>query len=156
MENKNNFISIQNKNLKNIIIFFLVIVLVVVLFFTFRNILNNNSAVKEKSITEKNVDLIDIPGFDKITFKADSEKQNILFYNPDKNNCYFQISIITDDGTVLWKSDLVKPSEKIESIELNKKIEKGSFSAIIKYDCFTLEDKSSLNGAEVKVTIDVI
>ena len=45
---------------------------------------------------------------------------------------------------------------KIESIELNRKLEIGSFSATIKYDCFSIKDKSSLNGAEVKVTIDVV
>lgn len=156
MSNKKSFISIQDKRIKFAIVLFLILIMFVILGLIFRNVLEYNSDIEENNTVEKNDGLIDIPGFDKVTFKADREKQNILFYNPDKNNCYFQISIITDDGTVLWKSDMVKPNEKIENIELNKKLKKGSFSAIIKYDCFSLEDKSVLNGAEVKVTIDVI
>lgn len=156
MSNKKSFILIQDKRIKFAIVLFLILIMFVILGLIFRNVLEYNSDIEENNTVEKNDGLIDIPGFDKITFKADSEKQNILFYNPDKNNCYFQISIIMEDGSVLWKSDLIKPSEKIESIELNRKLETGSFSATIKYDCFSIKDKSSLNGAEVKVTIDVV
>jgi len=157
MNNKKSFTSVQGKQIKFAIMLFLLLIMFVILFLIFRNVLNHNSyKAEENNTVEKNEGLIDIPGFDKIIFKADSKKQNILLYNPDKNNCYFQISIIMEDGTVLWKSDMIKPSEKLESIELNKKIEKGIFSATIKYDCFSLEDKSALNGAEVKIVINVI
>ena len=72
-----------------------------------------------------------------------------------KNSCYFQMTLLTEDGTVLWKSEVIQPGDSISELQLNKEFESGRFPAILKYDCFSLEDKSALNGLEMKLTIDV-
>jgi hypothetical protein len=41
---------------------------------------------------------ISIPGFERATMKAKQLHQEISFYNPKQNNCYFQISILLSEG----------------------------------------------------------
>lgn len=106
-------------------------------------------------VIKKNAGTIDIPGFEKLVFKAGSKEQSVNFVNPIQNTCYFKISLIKEDGTVLWTSDLVKPGETVNQIALGNVPKKGSFLAALRYDCFSLEDKSPLNSAEVKVTVNV-
>ena len=56
---------------------------------------------------EKNTDTIDIPGFEALNMKAGTTEQSVNLYNPEQNTCYFKMSLILADGTVLWESDLV-------------------------------------------------
>lgn len=43
-------------------------------------------------------DSISIPGFERAKMKAKQLHQEISFYNPKQNNCYFQISILACFG----------------------------------------------------------
>ena len=117
---------------------------------------SNTSKVQSVNVAEKNDGTIDIPGFEKLSFKAGLKKQSVNFFNPKENACYFQITLFTEDGNILWKSKVLKPGESISKLQLNKELENGSFPAILRYDCFSLEDKSALNSAEVKLTINVL
>ena len=97
---------------------------------------------------------IDIPGFETLTLKADETEQTSPFFNPENNVCYFRLSLIID-GETLWTSDYIAPGEKAESMTLSHELAAGEYSAKLKYDCFTLEDKTPLNGAEIDLTVNV-
>lgn len=104
------------------------------------------------NITES--DSISIPGYDTFTFKAGTKTQQITLHNPEENTCYFKLSLILEDGTAIWTSDLLEPGMAFTSIELDKRLDKGTYSDVtLKYDCYSLKDKSQFNGAEIKVTI---
>lgn len=102
---------------------------------------------------------IAIPGYESISFHAEEKKQSVSFYNPDVNTCYFKLSLVlvdgTEEGTVLWTSDLLEPGEEIKSIELEKELESGDYTATLKYECFSLKDHSPLNGSDIVLTIQV-
>lgn len=112
---------------------------------------------------------IAIPGYESLEFKAGKEKQSVDFYNPDENTCFFRISLVLKDETdtangeegnageetVLWTSDFIEPGEHVKSIKLSKELESGEYSAILKYECFSLKDETPLNGARVEVMIHV-
>ena len=99
---------------------------------------------------------ISIPGYDSFTFKAGQKVQNVTLHNPETNTCYFKMSLILEDGTTIWTSDLLEPGMAFTSIELDKALDKGTYSNVrLKYDCYSLKDQSQLNGAEIKVTIIV-
>ena len=97
---------------------------------------------------------INILGFETLEFNADETEQSVNFFNPDNNACYFRLSLIID-GETLWTGDYLAPDESISEIELSKALDKGTYNAVLKYECFTLDNKTPLNGAEINVTINV-
>lgn len=113
---------------------------------------------KETYTGEKNTDTIDIPGFDAMNLKAGSTGQSVNLFNPEQNNCYFKMSILLSDGTVLWESDLVEPGRAIYEMTMNQVLEAGEYQdAVLKYECFAMDpEQSPLNGSEVKLTLNVI
>ena len=142
----------SNKNKwKTITILVVAVLLILACSFMIESMIWNESNAEEVL-----VGAIDIPGYEKLSFKAGLKEQSVNFLNPKENDCYFQISLLMEDGTVLWKSNIIKPGEKIHNLQLNQELKTGTYSAIIKYDCFSIEDKSALNGAEVKIKLDVV
>ena len=95
-----------------------------------------------------------IPGFEALAFKAGEEEQSVPFHNPRNNACYFRLTL-TLDGETLWQSGDIAPDEKVGEITLSHALDKGDYSAKLKYDCFTLQDRSPLNGAEIDLAINV-
>lgn len=104
---------------------------------------------------EKDPNSIAIPGYEALTLKANSKKQEICFPNPPQNTCYFRISLFLEDGTLLWESGLIKPGDKSRPVVLKKKLEQGTYpNAILRYSCYRMDDDLTLlNGAETKLTL---
>jgi len=94
---------------------------------------------------------ISIPGVDSITIKADTKKVSVNIYNPENNNCYFEVSIILNDGNEeIYKSKLIKPGQSLYEIELNRQIQKGTYNAALHYNTYTMDGNyTPLNGANV-------
>lgn len=105
----------------------------------------------------KNKNTISVPGFGQIDFVAGQKHQNTKLHNPEQNNCYFRITIVLEDGTVVWKSGLMKPGEKAERITLLKALPEGVYNnTVVKYDCFTMtKDRTPLNNAVIKLKLVV-
>lgn len=103
----------------------------------------------------KNQGTISIPGYEAITLQADKKQQTIGFKNPAENNCYFQISLRLEDGTLLWQSELIEPGAISDPVKLNNSLAKGTYpNALLQYACFTMDGSlSPLNGAEMKLTL---
>ena len=101
-------------------------------------------------------DSISIPGYDILTFAADKKEQEVQLHNPQDNTCYFKMSLILSDGTCIWTSDLLEPGKGFEKITLDKTLKAGTYSDVtLKYECYSLKDQTQLNGAEIKLTIEV-
>lgn len=117
----------------------------------------DNPQPEQTEPVEKLTDSIDIPGFGELHFKAGQTEQNMTVPNPPQNFCWFKVSLVLEDGTVLWTSELIAPGEKSEKVVLNEPLEKGEYkNAMLKYQCFADEaEQNALNGAETKLTIIV-
>lgn len=126
---------------------------------------NNNSTLDITSSTESNrldftpydkdKDKITIPGVDGLNLKAGQLQQQVNFYNPEKNKCYFKISLYLSDDTLIWQSDFLAPSDKISEISLNQELNRGIYkNCRLLYECFSLENKSPLNSGNVKLEIN--
>lgn len=104
---------------------------------------------------EKNPDSIAVPGYEMLELKANSKTQTLCLPNPEQNMCYFQISLYLEDGTLLWKSELIEPGKTSEPIVLAERLSKGTYpKAVLRYACYRMdEDLTPLNGAETKVTL---
>ena len=120
---------------------------------------NNAEDIKEKSddssTSEEVADNIAIPCWDTLFMVADSKEQEVNFYNPEKNkNCDFQLSLSLEDGTELWKSQLIQNGKAIYNITLNQPLEAGTYKAVMKYDCFS-RNGSQLNGSNLNFNLIV-
>lgn len=96
---------------------------------------------------------IAIPGYKNITISAGTKDVKINLQNPEGNPCYFVISLILSDGTVIYKSKMIEPGKGLYEIELLESLEKGDYDATVKYETFSLDGLTPLNGAEVKITL---
>lgn len=110
--------------------------------------------VENKEVVTKNLGSIAIPGYEGITLKADSFKQDIVFNNPSQNSCYFVLTLFLEDGTLLWESDYIEPGKNSKPVELNQTLDEGTYTnSVLKYSCYSIKDERELNGAETKLTI---
>lgn len=157
----------QNKKKKQILVISIAVLIVVfiLLLMFLRSCQCSKPPPNEKETTETNVldftpnnessDSIIIPGINGMNLKSNQLEQKVDFYNPDENNCYFQISLYLSDNTLIWQSDLIKPSEHITQITLKQKLQRGLYrNCRLVYDCYTLDDKTTLNGGQVKLEIN--
>lgn len=115
----------------------------------------NGISATESGVVEKNTDTISIPGYEGISLLADSKQQKLGFPNPEKNTCFFKISLYLDDGTLLWQSALLKPGKISDPILLTQELAAGTYTnAILKYDCYAMDGTMTpLNGASTKLSL---
>ena len=115
----------------------------------------NAPKVTTEPTIEKNPNSIAVPGYEMLELKADSKEQSLCFPNPPQNMCYFQIVLYLEDGTELWKSELIEPGDTSKPMVLTTALSKGTYpNAVLRYSCYRMdEDLSPLNGAETKVTL---
>lgn len=114
------------------------------------------TSTSEGARVVKNKNSISVPGYAWINFVADQEEQVTPLRNPIQNDCYFKITMVLEDGTEIWKSDYMEPGEKAEHIKLLQTLPEGTYQNVtLKYDCFSLNNKSALNNARIKLKLVV-
>ncbi len=98
---------------------------------------------------------IDIPGYETLIFAADKTTQAVNLKNPSKNACTFVLTLILDDGTIIWTGEALSPGMAFTRITLNQALGRGDYVATLHYDCYSLTDNTPLNGADIKLNIEV-
>ena len=98
---------------------------------------------------------IAIPGYEKLSFAAGKTAQAVNLKNPAENACTFVLSLTMEGGETLWTGEALSPGEAFTRITLSRALNAGEYPATLHYDCFSLNDNTPLNGAEVKLTIEV-
>lgn len=98
---------------------------------------------------------IAVPGFEKMTIRAGTTSQDIWIYNPEKNNCYFVVSIILPDGKTVYKSGFIAPGKAIYKAEFTQQIRAGTYeNTVLQYDFYTL-DGAAAGGTKAYFTLEV-
>ena len=99
---------------------------------------------------------IAIPGYEKLSFAAGQTAQAVNLKNPAENACTFVLSLTLDeDGETLWTGEALSPGEAFTVITLTRALDAGEYPATLHYDCFSLNDNTPLNGAEIQLTLEV-
>ena len=97
-----------------------------------------------------------IPGFETLNLKAGQLEQKVMFCNPEENSCDFRITLLLEDGQAIWTSELIPPGKTLTVIELNRELERGKYrNAVMKYECFADDGSMQLNGAQIRLNIQV-
>ena len=151
----------KNKTKKILIAILLILILAAIGLGVWFFLLNNDTSTDfsepaASAETEKTEDTIAIPGYEGLTLKADTKKQELSLKNPETNTCYFVITLYLEDGTELWKSEMIKAGDVSKPIKLNQELSAGNYPAKLKYECYRMDkEKTPLNGAEMKLTLRV-
>ena len=98
---------------------------------------------------------IAIPGYEKLVFAAGKTAQTVNLKNPAENACTFVLTLTLEGGEALWTGKALSPGEAFTRITLEKALDAGDYPATLHYDCYTIEDKQPLNGAEIQLTLEV-
>jgi len=97
-----------------------------------------------------------IPGYSSAEMKAGDTSLKLSVGNPKDNKVGFFASLVLEDGTVLYESELLKPGQGLTEIPLSKTLENGTYNAKVVYRCVALdEDHTPLNSAESGFTLIV-
>lgn len=128
--------------------------------FTNNDIINSNGTtlVPAKTINDPMPDAnsIKIPGFEKITLVGGQSKQKVSLYNPEENSCFFLVSLRLPDGTEFYRSNLIALGDSIKEIQLERVLSPGVYeNSLMQYSCFSVDDLSAMNGANVKFLLEV-
>ena len=98
---------------------------------------------------------IAIPGYEKLSFAAGKTAQAVNLKNPAENACTFVLTLTLEGGETLWSGAALSPGEAFTRITLERALDAGEYPATLHYDCFSLNDNTPLNGAEIQLTIEV-
>lgn len=105
------------------------------------------TGIKEENSQQKKG--VQIPGYSTAEMKAGDTSLHLSIGNPKANECGFYATLKLDDGTVLYKSELLKPGYGLTEIPLSQTLESGEYTAMVVYQCVTLDEKETpLNAAE--------
>lgn len=97
---------------------------------------------------------IAIPGFGALTFTADQTEQQVNFYNPKENNCWFLMTLYIE-GREYWRSGYVEAGKGYYSINLTEGIPAGTYDAELHIRCFRPSGEA-LNSARVSFRLSVM
>lgn len=87
-------------------------------------------------------------------FQSRSLDQIVDISNPKKNKYGFVISLYLGDGTLLYKSTIVNPGERISHIELSKSLDNGIYrNSIMVYRFYSTDDLRPVSQCEFPVEI---
>jgi len=97
---------------------------------------------------------IKLPIVSGLNMKAGQLQQTVDFYNPNEN-CYFVITLYLSNGTQIYKSDMLAPSEHITEITLLQPLQRGIYSKCkMIFDCYAMDKTTTLNGGSANIEIN--
>ena len=109
------------------------------------------------SAVDENTRSVAVPGIGYVNAKAGDKKVQIGLYNPEGNPCYFQYEIsLKDTGEVIYTSDdLIVPGTSVDTIELTRALDAGSYPALLKVRVLSLDTQEDMNGSEISFELRV-
>lgn len=97
---------------------------------------------------------IAIPGFDTLTFTANTTAQRVNFYNPEENSCLFLMTLYVGDAQY-WQSGYVEPGKGYYDIELSESLSAGEYDAALLVQCYQ-QSGEALNSARIEFDLTVM
>ena len=91
-----------------------------------------------------------------LVFKHDSHMQDVDIENDAENKYLIDVTLAIDDGTILYKSDLLKPGGVIKSIFVEDYLQIGIYKDThLVYNVYNL-DGTYISQCDFKIEIKVI
>ena len=85
---------------------------------------------------------VEIPAVTGIVVKSNTLSQKLNISNPSDNKYVFIVEIYLGDGTKLYTSDYIYPSDIVTNVRFNTTLKSGVYkNALMVYTCCTLDDQ---------------
>lgn len=85
---------------------------------------------------------VEIPAVTGIVVKSNTLSQKLNISNPSSNKYVFIVEIYLGDGTKLYTSDYIYPSDIVTNVRFNTTLKSGVYkNALMVYTCCTLDDQ---------------
>lgn len=99
-----------------------------------------------------------IPGYDDIRMKADSDTAYVALWNPAGNKVFFQFRIVLKSNNErIYLSDLIKPGDAVKTVKFNQPFKKGVYPISLEIDAFDINNyKKRMNGAKLETNLVVL
>ena len=86
--------------------------------------------------------VVEIPAVTGIVVKSNTLSQQLNISNPSVNKYVFIVEIYLSDGTKLYMSDYIYPSDIVTNVRFNTTLKSGVYkNALMVYTCCTLDDQ---------------
>ncbi len=100
---------------------------------------------------------IKIPGYESMYMIAETRELPVMLLNPAGNPCYFTFELMHQEtGESLFTSGLVQPAKCLESVRLNRTLDKGEHDITLKIRTYALGSMAAMNNADVRTVLVVI
>jgi len=84
---------------------------------------------------------IELPATNGLVFDGGTTTQSVNFYNPEKNQCVVTVALYLADGTLLYESDYLRPSDIVQTIEISRELKVGLYKgALMVYNCYSMTE----------------
>lgn len=139
--------------IKTVIAVLLVVVIAVVLILSLKSCNNTDGGYSKQdlpdiqfnenngfsSFDDNSVQINAVTG---LVVKSNTTAQTLNITNPSSNKYVFVVDIYLSDGTKLYTSDYIYPSDIVASVEFNQKLQEGIYrNALMVYTCCTPDDQ---------------
>ena len=85
---------------------------------------------------------VEIPAVTGIVVESNTLSQKLNISNPSDNKYVFIVEIYLGDGTKLYTSDYIYPSDIVTNVRFNTTLKSGVYkNALMVYTCCTLDDQ---------------
>lgn len=100
---------------------------------------------------------IEIPASRGYNLLHSQTEQDIKFSNPNGNKCDFIISIYLSDGTIIYRSERIKPGVVISKVTLLQTLQAGVYkNVVVTYDCYQCGTQVPITRVETVVELNCI
>lgn len=99
---------------------------------------------------------IQIPGYRDARMKEGDKTLRLSIGNPKDNEAAFYATVELEDGTVLYRSELLEPGFGMKEIPVSEDLKKGEYSAYVIYQIVSLDEAHTpMNTARSAFTLYV-
>lgn len=121
------------------------------------NLDDNAISYHIEGMENKDPSNISIPLFTQIKVDDKTMEAEVHLANPQGNPCYFEYHIVLkEENEDVYQSNLIEPGTAIPKFQLNRKLNKGSYDAMIRIKTFDLNDHTTpMNGGEIDIKLIV-
>lgn len=96
-----------------------------------------------------------IPGFDKLTVKGLTLNAGNI-KNSAQNSCYLVAALLMPDSAEVYRSGYLAPGQTLGNAVMASPLAPGTYEgATVRYYCYTLDNLTPLNGADISITLEV-
>ena len=144
----------RNSKIKVAIVVFTLLIMAIIVIFALKGCSNSDGNYSRPNLPDiqfnndngylpnSQNNVVEIPAVTGIVVKSNTLSQQLNISNPSDNKYVFIVEIYLGDGTKLYTSDYIYPSDTVTKVRFNTVLNSGVYkNALMVYTCCTMDDQ---------------